>query len=174
VHIVLVDISGHDLGIATVTSFQQKTTAAPELRSSFKDNTASGISFGTYNLRVFTKGYFSADRSILVHQSEVWVVVQLDVGEENGPLPYRITGTVQGLPSSETNLWLRAQGLYSSVIADTRADRSGNFELAGLPSGIYILSTRRGNSILDIRSVVVPPPEQKHGTTVQIRVKIKE
>jgi len=173
VHIILLNSQGDDVGIGTVASFQEENEGSKDLRSRFKDNNASSIPFGTYHLRVFTKGYSSAYRTVSVHQREVWVVVQLNVGQEDGPLFFTISGTIQGLSPSNKQLWIRAQGLYSSVIADTRVDRSGNFELAGLPAGIYILSTRRDNSVLDIRSVVVPPPEQKQGTTVQVRIKIK-
>jgi hypothetical protein len=173
VHIVLVDAGGRDLGAGTVESFQEETKGAQDLRTRFKDNAASNIPFGIYKLKVFTTGFYTATRRILVRQSQVWVVAQLDVGEENGPLPYNISGSVQGV-SSTKDLWVRAQGLYSDVIADTRVSDTGNFELAGAPQGIYVLTTRRGNSVLDIRSLTVPPPEQKHGTTVRIRVEIKE
>src|ERR1700686_864078 len=108
VHIVLVDTLGRDLGIAAVTSFQQKTTAAPELRSRFKDNTASNIPFGVYHLRTFRENFYSVDRTVLVHQREVRVVAQLDVGEENGPLPYTIAGIIKALPLSKGHLWVRA------------------------------------------------------------------
>lgn len=173
VHIILVNADGRDLGVGTVESFQEETEGSQDLRTRFKGNSAANIPFGIYQLKVFTKGFSTATRKILVRQSEIWVVAQLNFSEENGPLRYIISGSIQGVPSTN-NLWIRAQGLYSDLIADTRVNDTGNFELAGIPQGIYILTTRRGNSVLDIRSFTVPPPEQKHGTTVRIRVKIKE
>lgn len=173
VHIILVSLRGDDLGTGTVASFKEENDGSRDLAPRFNNNTASNVPFGTYHLRAFKKGFSSSYRTVSVHQSEVWVVVQLNVGVENGPLPYTVSGTVEWLRPPMDNLWVRAQGLYSEVIADTRVEENGNFQLAGLPAGIYILSTRQGNRVLDIRSVAVPPPEQKEGTVVPVLIKVK-
>jgi hypothetical protein len=174
VHIVLVDSRGDDLGIGTISSFQEQTEGSPEFRSRFTGNAASDIPFGTYHLRAFANHYSSVDRTVLVRQKDVWIVAQLNVSEENGPTRYTIAGSIQAVPPVTHDLWARAQGLYSDVIADTRVERTGKFQIAGLPSGIYILSTRQGNRILDIRSMTLPPPGYKEGTPIQVLVTIKQ
>src|SRR5580698_3620417 len=163
VHVILVSWQGKDLGVGTVLHFIEPNEGAKDLATAFRNNAASNVPFGEYKLRISKKYFDSIERTIPVYQNEVWAVVQLRVGEENGPLHYTLSGRVEGLGTVKGPVWIRAQGLYSEIIADTQMTTTGNFQIAGIPAGIYLVSTREENHVLDMRSVSVPPPEQKAG-----------
>ena len=95
-------------------------TDRKNLASKFIDNQATNVLFGTYRIRVYKKFFSASERTILVNQPDVWAVIQLNVGEENGPLLYTVAGKVVGVPSTAEPVWIRVAGLYSSIIADTQ------------------------------------------------------
>jgi hypothetical protein len=172
VHLSFVDFRGRDLGIAIVTLFNDESSRKFAYR--FGDNTARNIPFGTYHLTADKLYYAHVDRTIPVYQKDVLAVIQLNIDEEGGPLRYRLQGEVSGWPSEKGRLWIRAQGLYSGVIADTQTESDGKFEIAGLPYGTYIVSTRQDARVLDIRSVLIPSEgkEQTGGVIVPILIEL--
>jgi hypothetical protein len=127
VHVILVNFYGIDVGTGSVSHFIEDNEGSKDLASTFENNTAFNVPFGKYHLRVFKENYYSTDRTVQVNQNELWVVVQLRVGEEDGPFLYTVSGRVEGLSSSRGAIWIRAQGLYSEIIADTRATKRGSF-----------------------------------------------
>jgi hypothetical protein len=168
VHLRFVDYRGNDPGIGVVTQFDDESSKKFAYR--FGDNVARNIPFGTYHLQAHKLLFAHTDRTIPAYQRNVWAVIQLNVDEENGPLRYRLEGTVTGLPSETDHFWVRAHCLYSGVIADTQT-KSGRFEIAGLPAGAYILTTRQGSRVLNTRNVLVPQQEQKSGVVVPVVIK---
>jgi len=169
VHLKFVDSRGEDLGVGTVTLFQDGNAA--NFAGRFKNNVAADVPFGSYHLKAFQQNFYTAERITRVYQREVWAVIQLTIGQEGGPLLYHLAGTLTSSASSPGHFWIRAQGLYSDVIVDGQADKDGKFEIAGLPAGTYILSTRDGeNRILNIRSIIVPPEGQK-GIVIPLEIR---
>ena len=171
VHLKFVSFRGDDLGIGIVTLFDDESSKRFAYR--FGDNEARNIPYGTYHLQAHKLYFSQIDRTILVYQKDVWAVVQLNVDEENGSLHYRLQGRVTGWPSDEKHLWIRAQGLYSGMIADTQTTIDGQFEIAGLPSGTYILTTYHDTRTLDTRSILIPPKEQTNGVVVPVEIKLR-
>jgi hypothetical protein len=187
VHLKFVDLFGKDLrefGEGKVALFE--ATDSRNFARSFAHNTAKGIPFGVYRLRARLNCVYPARNSkdkacyvfyhtdyiVNVFQREVWVVVQLDAAIEDGPLRYQIAGTVTGVPDC-SGIWIRAQGLLSSMVADAPCGIDGKFEIGGLPFGTYLLTTRQGDRILDLRSIQVPPKGQEHSPSVVVPVEIK-
>jgi hypothetical protein len=170
VHLKVVDCNGEDLGPAKVVRFENEESK--DFAKKFVDNAAKEIPFGVYRLSAIKHLFAYADYTVNVDQKDVWVVVQLDVSIEGSPLYYKIAGTLSGAPEGNP-IWVRAQGVYSSVIADAQAGKDGKFDLAGLPAGTYILTTRQDTRILDIRSVVIPAKGREHAPGVIIPVLIK-
>src|SRR5437016_10700634 len=81
VHIIAVSSSGQILP-AKVGSFLSKRSST-DLAKNFSNGFAASVPFGVYRARVYSDGFWSSEREIPVYQSEVWSVVQLQVGEEN-------------------------------------------------------------------------------------------
>lgn len=173
VQIILVDAGGNDIGIGTVTRFQEETEGK-NISNLFKGNIASQIPFGKYNLRVYQRGFYSANRTVIVHQANVSVVVQLDLGAEGGPQSYVISGEVVSNKPNVDKLWIRCQGLYSGVTVDTRTDETGKFQLAGIPAGAYIFSTRREQHVLNLKIITIPPESHDWSELVPVIIKIEE
>jgi hypothetical protein len=169
VHLKLVDFRGEDLGDGTVEVFKD-VYGSKNLASRFTANQAKSVLFGTYRIRVYKKLFSTSERTILVNQPNVWAVIQLYVGEENGPLIYSIAGKVVG-NSSSSPIWIRATGLYSSIIADTRMNEDGTFQLK-LPSGVYVVTTRSGTHVIDTRTIAVPS-QQQTGVIVPLEIKLQ-
>jgi len=170
VHLKLVDFRGEDLGDGTVEIFRDAFGESKKnLASRFTANTAQNVLFGTYRIRVYKKQFSFAERTILVNQPNVWAVMQLYVGEENGPLKYTIAGKVVG-SAPNSPVWIRATGLYSSIIADTQMRKDGTFQLV-LPYGVYVITTRSGTHAMDTRTVTVPT-EDHTGLTVPLEIKL--
>jgi hypothetical protein len=159
VHLQIIDSTGTDLGRADVQSFVKtifKGKHDRNLASKFRNNTISGVPFGVYELRTYTKGFYTAKREVRVYQSDVWVVVQLQIGDieagDLGPTTTAITGQVMNL-QTQGPVWVRAAGLFSGVIVDGKTEANGSFQISGLPVGDYILITRQENRVLDMRRV---------------------
>lgn len=170
VHLKLVDFRGEDLGDGTVQVFRDAYDQSKKnLASRFSANTAQNVLFGTYRIRVYKKSFSASERTILVNQPNVWAVIQLYVGEENGPLTYTIAGKVVGSTSTGP-VWIRATSLYSSIIADTQMSKDGTFQLV-LPYGDYVVTTRSDAYVMDTRTVTVPP-EHQTGLTVPLEIKL--
>ena len=169
VHIKLVDFRGDDLGDGTVEVFKD-VYGSKNLASRFTANQAKNVLFGTYRIRVYKKLFSASERTILVNQPDVWAVIQLYVSEENGPLTYTVAGKVVG-SSSNTPVWIRATGLYSSIIADTRTKEDGTFQFE-LPGGVYVVTTWSGTHVLDTRTFTLPA-QQQNGVIVPIEIKVQ-
>jgi hypothetical protein len=169
VHLKLVDFRGEDLGDGTVQVFKEEY-GSKNLASRFSTNTARNVLFGTYHLRIHKVGFFPSERTILVNQPNVWAVIQLYVSEENRPLTYTVAGKVVG-SASNSPVWIRATGLYSSIIADTQMSEDGTFQL-NLPYGVYVVTTRSGTHVMDTRTVAVAP-EHQTGLIVPLEMKLQ-
>jgi hypothetical protein len=187
VHLKFVNLLGEDisdLGEGKIDIFE--AVDSKNFARSFAHNAAKGIPFGVYRLRARLNCVYPArnnkdkscyvfdyaDYIVNVFQPEVWVVVQLDVTIENGPLRYQIAGTLTGIPRC-SGIWIRAQGLLSSIVADAPCESDGKFEIRGLQAGTYLLTTRQGDRILDLRSIEVPPKGQEHSPGVVVTVEIR-
>ena len=156
VHLKFVDFRGRDLGEGTVALFVRDEEGAKNFANAFHGRVASHVPFGLYHLRARKKGYYSADRTIPVYNSDTWAVIELDLGLEGGNPRYDITGMITDFSASEGSLWIRTQGLYSTLIADSPVTNRGEFSLAGLRPGTYILSVYQDNRVLHVMSVEVP------------------
>ena len=169
VHLKLVNFRGDDLGGGTVEVFQD-VYGSKNLASRFTANQAKNVLFGTYRIRVYKKSFSASERTILVNQPNVWAVIQLYVGEENGPLTYTVAGKVVSSSSTGDPVWIRATGLYSSIIADTQMSRDGTFQFE-LPGGVYVVTTRSGTNVRDTRTIAVPS-EHQTGVVVPLEIKL--
>jgi hypothetical protein len=171
VHLKLVDFRGEDLGNGTVQVFRDAHDESKKnLASQFSANTAQNVVFGTYLIRVYKKSFSASERTILVNQPNVWAVIQLYVGEENGPLTYTVAGKVVGSSSTGDPVWIRATGLYSSIIADTQMSKDGTFQFE-LPGGAYVVTTRSGTHVMDTRTIALPSQHQT-GVIVPLEIKL--
>lgn len=162
VHIRLVGLSGDSLSEARVETFEA-TDGKQDFARLFQHGSAAGIPFGTYRLRTYAPGFWSADRDVRVFQSEVWVVMQLELGmgrSEGGLATYCFSGTVKAPLSATRPFWLRLVGVYSSVLLDGQTDEYGKFTLCGIPAGSYALLTVQDRQLLDSRPVQLPTSSQ--------------
>jgi len=155
VRIRILNCLGGDLGRAKVAAFRSFQSER-DFAQRFRGDSAVGIPFGMYHLRAYTTGFRSADRDVPVFQSEVWVVMELVLGMEGMPERYRLSGAVRNSEPSGEEVWLRLAGLYSGVLMDAKANYAGDFTMAGIPTGSYILATIQGKRVLDTRPVQVP------------------
>jgi hypothetical protein len=164
VHIVVVDGFGDDLGEANVASFKDSDTGQ-DLAGRFHENTATGIPYNVYQIRVHQVGFFTAEVTAQVFQPDVWVVIGLRYGEELPVFPaarLQLSGTIKNLDSGEQPVYLKLVGVYSDFIMETRVEatgHSGTFTLAGvIPDGKYILITLGRTKMLDVRQLDVAFP----------------
>ena len=162
VHIVVVDETGKNLGIAHIDSFSNEENRH-QLSNRFRDNVATKVPYGAYTLKIHVTGFRSSKRVVYVFKSDVWVLVGLAVGEELPEVPspnWPLSGTVKNFDEGEEPIYVRLVGLYSNYLIEDRlvvSGKSGTFTLAGLGSpGRFLLITIGRTRVLDIRSVVVP------------------
>jgi hypothetical protein len=97
--------------------------------------------------------------------------MQLEIGmgsTEGGLRTFQLLGEVKSHLSSNQPIWLRLAGVYSSTMADGKADEAGKFVLSGLPQGMYILMTTQNGRILDVRPIDIPTTRQVL-VTVQVK-----
>ncbi len=164
IHVRIVDVRAHDVGEARIESFKQveffsSRKNRKDYASRFHQNTASDIPYGIYHLRVSARGFWSAERDVRVFQSDVRVVVQLELGmgsDEGGFVSYPVSGRVKNLLPSSEPVWVKLVGVYSGVNMETKVSSSGDFILNKVPQGGYVLITIRETKILDCRPVEVP------------------
>jgi len=158
VHVRIVDSSGQDLGEPKVTLFRSESNQE-DFASHFRQGSATGLPFGVYKLRAYTQGFWSAERQVRVFQHDVWVVLSLELGmgkSEGGLSTYTLSGSVRNLPPVEQLAWLRLSGVYSTVMIDAKASATGDFSMAGIPQGLYVLIVTQGQKILEVRTVQIP------------------
>lgn len=158
VHIRIVDSSGQDLGDPKITLFRAQTDGQ-DYASHFHQGSATGLPFGLYKLRAYTLGFWSAEREVRVFQPNVWVLMSLELGMgklEGGLSTYSLSGSIRNLPAVKEAAWVRLLGVYSTVVIDAKAGEAGDFTMAGIPQGLYVLVTTQGGKVLDIRAVQIP------------------
>ena len=162
VHLKIVAVDGSDLGRAKVAMFKKKfvqLSSDREMASRFKNNSIDQVPFGTYRLKVYATGFYETEREVQVFAPEVWVVVQLQVGEEVGTLglpTFTLPGKVICSGEGSEPLWLRMTGVYSSVVIDAKIPESGEFQVVGIPQGEYVLIARQGTRIAHTLTFRVP------------------
>ncbi len=144
-----------DLGEAWVTRFQSEETGE-DYAKQFRNNRASGIPYGTYQIKLHQDGFYSAVRRIVVYQPEVWVVMGLEVGMEGGPRVHTIIADIRPLPSATEEVWVRLVGVFTDTIIDSKVRSSGTVLLAHVPVGHHVLIIRVGTRILATKPVTVP------------------
>jgi hypothetical protein len=158
VHVRLVSASGNDIGEPEIEVFES-AEKKENIAGLFHHGSASGVPFGIYRLRAHASGHWSAEREVRVFQSDLWVVMQLELGmgkTEGGLRAFRLSGEVRETLKPTNIAWLRLVGLYSGVIMDCKTDDNGKFSLSGIPQGSYILTTLQDGAVLDIRTIKIP------------------
>lgn len=154
VHIVTVDVSGNEIPSATVTRFEPLDDQ-PKFKGKFVSGTAQKVPYGMYRLRASANNFWSSERQVTVLQPEVWVVIELQFGVENGPPRSDLKGVVSS-GSKHGKFWVRLSGLYSNEVFDEPVDDSGSFQLGWIPQGQYILIVREADHVLKTEQVTIP------------------
>ncbi|MFZ0634258.1 MAG: hypothetical protein WA755_09805 [Candidatus Acidiferrales bacterium] len=120
---------------------------------------AARIPFGIYKLRVEAEGFWSAEKEVRVFQPDTWAIVGLELGMgklEGGLSTYELSGSLRNLGSSEPAVWARLSGVFSQTVVDAKVSDSGNFAIAGMPQGLYVLVITQGGKILFLGDVAIP------------------
>ncbi|MFI5057794.1 MAG: hypothetical protein ACHQLQ_06385 [Candidatus Acidiferrales bacterium] len=155
-HVRVVDHSGRDVGRVTIVEFKSKG-GGRNLAGLFRGNDIVAVPFDVYHLRLYATGFYSAERDVPVFQSDVWVRVGLALGEEGGPLRFQLPGVVKTpKPKEGGETWVRLSGVYSTFVMDAKVTDSGEFAIAGIPQGIYVVTTTQKDHIVDVRPVSIP------------------
>lgn len=163
VRIVPVGISGTEIDVTSVKveSFKPQS-GAKDLAALFRGNPASGIPYGIYKVRMRVPGFWSGERELRVFQSEVRAVVALEIGtlqREGGLQTSSISGHVQNTNRTAGPLRIRLTGVYSSTIVDAEVKDSGEFRLAEVPNGRYVLVAIQHDKVLTVRAIDLPIKE---------------
>jgi hypothetical protein len=160
VHLQAVSISGVDLGDVKVELFEPIATVygAPtkNFAGRFRGNTAFQIPTGLYRLRAYKPGFYSSERYVRVYQPEIWVIVGLEFGSEATTVAQKLTGKVNHKGDSSEPIWVKLVGVYLDTSIEAKVEPTGEFSMAGMPDGKYILLTIQGKQVLDTRAVEVP------------------
>lgn len=156
VHVVPFDVYGTRLdGDVDVEEFRSEDNR--DFAKSFNRNTAMDVPFGVYTIRLRLRGFWSTEKQVRVFQPIIWIPAGLEVGMEGGPRKYDLSGHVQNTSNvGGEPVWLHLIGVYSGAETDTQADASGNFTLAGVPDGAYVLVTTQRGQTVNVRTVKVP------------------
>lgn len=169
VHIVpiLYSASGRYMDFeAKVASFKGDDFGL-DLASRFKKNTVTNVPYGTYDLRVENKYFYTIERKVDVFQPEVWVLIQPildDLGDRTLGTTMTLSGTIKNLDPTDEPIYVRLvnifpDSMYTAAAGDTKVIVSGNsgtFTLAvALSRGTYTLVTFGRSGILDFRKVEI-------------------
>jgi len=157
VHVRIVSFVGEDLGSPRIRRFQSLTTGQ-DLASRFQNGAASNVPFGEYRIDASQTGFSSAQRNVSVYQNEVWVILGLDVGtNDGGPLPvHQVAGSIKNVGSQEPTIWLKLVSIHTGFIANGKVSDDGNFTIAGIPAGVYVLIAVQEAKVRAMKVVSVP------------------
>ena len=89
-------------------------------------------------------GFYSVEVPVRLGQPTLNVRAQLNVGQECGPAPASIIGTVLSADPTGT-LWVKVMPAYGSVGMEAKVSRHGFFVAAGLDDGQYLLVLLKGS-----------------------------
>lgn len=157
VHLRIVDAVGVlDLGVARVESFERKYGQVPsdDYSGRFYKNKATRIPYDFYELCARRETFRTACTEVDVSQPEVWVVLGLRLGNL-GVGTSLVEGSISGVKSSESNLWVRLVGIYSGFSVDAKVDQSGKFQASGAV-GKYVLVVMQNDRILHTQAISIP------------------
>ena len=112
------------------------------------------LPYGYYRLQVTVPGFKTYEAEISVGLPRTSVRVSLDVAMEcrGGEL---IAGSVRSVPPNH-ELWVKAVQAYGIAGGESRVDRNGNFQIAGLGYGPYVVMVMDGSSVLHSETARVP------------------
>ena len=154
VEVLAFEASGRFLGSPNVTIFS--SDHGHNLANEFHNGAASGIPYGLYRIEGGLPGYYSDAKFIRVYQPVVTVVVGLRFAEELPMVPPSLRGRVAGTSGSGGKIFVRLVGLYENVSIESTINNDGEFSLAGLSSGLFLLLVVGEKGILASQSLTVP------------------
>lgn len=172
VHVKLFSASGLDLGNPNIELFKQIAPTYGDLLSGnmaarFKKSVAIGIPTGLYRLRVFVPGFYTAERTVRVYQSDVWILIGLEFGEQS-TVAAVVRGRVSGVADETQKTWVKLVGVLSDFSIESNVDAMGDFSMAGAQEGKCLLLVFQGSRVLATRLVDV----KSSRTTVNIDLSV--
>lgn len=135
-----------------------KDESGRDWSSRFKDGSAGGIPYGTYEVSAYVGAdYTEYSRRISVHAPVVLVNAAFGISamEVGGPVIATVRGRVTGLPSSREEAWCKLSGVYLANEYETVLLRDGSFDFGLVETGSYIAVCGLGSQLRLLKAVRV-------------------
>jgi hypothetical protein len=128
-----------------------------DLAPEFQEGVARDIPFGIYKIEARLPGYFSEARYVRVYQHRVTIVVGLNMGSPLPIIPPRLRGRVVGLSlANHQGAFAKLIGVFSKTSLESQINSSGEFEMAGVTDGLYLLLVASEKGVLASRAIKIP------------------
>jgi hypothetical protein len=155
VEIIAYDTRGIRLGAPNVMTFESEHHE--NIASQFHMGTADNIPFGIYRIEAWLPAYSSEVRYVRVYQRRVTIVLGLNIGNELPVVAPTFSGRVVGLNSGKNNnVFAKLFGVFSNVSLESTINSDGEFEVAGVTDGQYILLIVNEKGVLASRVISMP------------------
>jgi len=157
VELVAYDTYGNRLGAPSQIMDFESIEDHKNLAEKFHDGLAEDIPFDVYRVEARLPAYYSARRYVNVYQDRVIVILGLQVGTEQQLVPRILRGHVAGITTADNDRsFAKITGVYSDVSFESKISQNGEFEMAGVSDGLYILLVAGGKGILASQLLRVP------------------
>ena len=157
VRIVPVGIYGKALDDANlVVEDFRSISGGKSIADHFHGASASEIPYGIYVLRARVPGFWSNERLVRVFQPDVVAVIDLAVGVDGGPQNSAVSGRIRTAKRGPASIRARLCGTYGDTTIDTELNSSGEFSVAEVPNGSYILIIMSSDAVLKAQPIRVP------------------
>jgi hypothetical protein len=165
VEVLVFTTDGRYLDTPTVELFE--SFDHQNLEAKFHDGVAEGIPYGSYRVRGNVSGYYNTEeRQVSIYGQRVTLVLGA-TSLSMATRPEEFHGHVIGpLPPGKKS-YAKLTGIYSSGSIESAIGPDGDFEMVGMPRGLYLLLILSENRILASSLVSLPYPG---GAISQIRI----
>lgn len=141
VEVVATDFTGEPVAVDEVEVFASREQVIKTPSSKLR------LRYGSYQLRVHTRGFKYAWRHVVVDQADMVVRVELVVGEECPVPPARISGRILRKEAGG-ELWVKAMLVRGIGGSEAHVSKSGDFLIGGLEKSSYLVVVMQGEVVL--------------------------
>jgi hypothetical protein len=169
IQVLAFSTDGKLLPAPTIEVFEN--SLGENIAAMFRGGIAEGVPFGEYTIKGHALGFHSETRYVKVYQARATVVLGLAVGGIGGQNTFNLHGRIVGspLPIGKT-LLARLVGVYSNSSVESEIEPNGEFELAGIYWGTYLMLVVSEEGILAARQLAIPSDLPKNESRFEIQL----
>lgn len=155
--IIPVDIYGKQIRDTNLVVEDFKpVSGGKNIASHFHGASASGIPYGTYLMQAGVRGFRSSERLVRVSQPDVIAVIAFAISVEGDLQNSIVSGRIRNAARGGVPLRVRLCAIYGDTTIDVEPNGSGEFSVAQVPNGSYVLIVTSSDSVLKVQPIRIP------------------